>query len=176
MYTKRQKVNIDDTRFIFTTNFSGDPSRDRFGSSTRRVNVVIPTQELADQLSAMGVNVKQTHPNPERTYDEPYVPTLYVPVNVNMDSKWPPRVYWVTTAGKRLLCNANTVGQLDFIRVKNVCVQANLVEKRNSPGEYSLYADVMYVEQDADADPYAERYAKYDMPAVEPTEGPDLPF
>lgn len=24
MYTKRQKVNIDDTRFIFTTNFSGD--------------------------------------------------------------------------------------------------------------------------------------------------------
>ena len=64
MYTKRQKVNIDDTRFIFTTNFSGDPSRDRFGSSTRRVNVVIPTQELADQLSAMGVNVKQTHPNP----------------------------------------------------------------------------------------------------------------
>ena len=151
MYTKRQKVNIDDTRFIFTTNFSGDPSRDRFGSSTRRVNVVIPTQELADQLSAMGVNV-------------------------NMDSKWPPRVYWVTTAGKRLLCNANTVGQLDFIRVKNVCVQANLVEKRNFPGEYSLYADVMYVEQDADADPYAERYAKYDMPAVEPTEGPDLPF
>ena len=176
MYTKRQKVNIDDTRFIFTTNFSGDLSRDRFGSSPRRVNVVIPTQELADQLSAMGVNVKQTHPNPERTYDEPYVPTLYVPVNVNMDSKWPPRVYWVTTAGKRLLCNADTVGQLDFIRVKNVCVQANLAEKRNFPGEYSLYADVMYVEQDADADPYAERYAKYDMPAVEPTEGPDLPF
>ena len=70
---------------------------------------------------------------PERTYDEPYVPTLYVPVNVNMDSKWPPRVYWVTTAGKRLLCNADTVGQLDFIRVKNVCVQANLVEKRNFP-------------------------------------------
>ena len=26
MYTKRQKVNIDDTRFIFTTNFSGDPA------------------------------------------------------------------------------------------------------------------------------------------------------
>ena len=46
MYTKRQKVNIDDTRFIFTTNFSGDPERDRFGSDQRRVNVVIPTEEL----------------------------------------------------------------------------------------------------------------------------------
>ena len=50
MYTKRQKVNIDDTRFIFTTNFSGDPERDRFGSDQRRVNVVIPTEELAQHL------------------------------------------------------------------------------------------------------------------------------
>ena len=55
MYTKRQKVNIDDTRFIFTTNFSGDPSRDRFGSDKRRVNVVIPNQELVDHLLSLGV-------------------------------------------------------------------------------------------------------------------------
>lgn len=179
MYTKCQKVNIDDTRFIYATNFSGDPSRDRFGSDKRRVNVVIPTQEQADYLVSLGVKVKQTKPNPERTYDEPYVPTLYVPVNVNMDSKWPPRVYWITTAGKRLLCDADTVGQLDFIRVKNVCLQANLVEKRNAPGEYSLYADVMYVEQDADADPYAERYARYATPEAdmaEPDDPNDMPY
>ena len=68
MYTKRQKVNIDDTRFIFTTNFSGDPERDRFGSDQRRVNVVIPTEELAQHLLDLGVKVKQTKPNPERTY------------------------------------------------------------------------------------------------------------
>ena len=81
--------------------------------------------------------------------------------------------------GKRLLCDADTVGQLDFIRVKNVCLQANLVEKRNAPGEYSLYADVMYVEQDADADPYAERYARYAAPEAvmaEPDEPNDTPF
>ena len=122
MYTKRQKVNIDDTRFIFTTNFSGDPERDRFGSDQRRVNVVIPTEELAQHLLDLGVKVKQTKPNPERTYDEPFVPTLYVPVNIKMDSKWPPHIYWVTTAGKRLLCNEDTISQLDFIRVKNVCL------------------------------------------------------
>ena len=57
MYTKRQKVNIDDTRFIFTTNFSGDPSRDRFGSDKRRVNVVIPTMELVNHLMDLGVKV-----------------------------------------------------------------------------------------------------------------------
>ena len=170
MYTKRQKVNIDDTRFIFTTNFSGDPERDRFGSDQRRVNVVIPTEELAQHLLDLGVKVKQTKPNPERTYDEPFVPMLYVPVNIKMDSKWPPHIYWVPTACKRLLCNEDTISQLDFIRVKNVCLQANLVEKRNFPGEYSLYADVMYVEQDADADPYAERYAQYAEPA------PEVPF
>ena len=101
MYTKRQKVNIDDTRFIFTTNFSGDPERDRFGSDQRRVNVVIPTEELAQHLLDLGVKVKQTKPNPERTYDEPFVPTLYVPVNIKMDSKWPPHVYWITLQGKR---------------------------------------------------------------------------
>lgn len=89
MYTKRQKVNIDDTRFIFTTNFSGDPSRDRFGSDKRRVNVVIPTMELVNHLMDLGVKVRQTNPNPERTYDEPFVPTYFVPVTINMDSKWP---------------------------------------------------------------------------------------
>lgn len=172
MFTKRQKVNIDDTRFIFTTNFSGDPSRDRFGSDARRVNVVIPSQELVDHLIALGVKVKQTKPNPEYTYDEPYVPTSYVPIAINMKSQWPPHVYWITTTGKRLLCDIDTIGQLDYIRVKNVCVQANLVEKRNSPGEYSLYADVMYVEQDADPDPYAERYARYAASAP----GVDMPF
>lgn len=177
MYNKRQKVNIDDTRFIFQTNFSGDPARDRFGSTTRRVNVVVPTNELAQMLNDMGVKVKETRPNPERTYDEPFVPTYFVPVTINMDSKWPPHVYWITTAGKRLLCNADSIGQLDYIRVKNVCVQANLVEKRNFPGEYSLYADVMYVEQDDDRDPYAERYARYNSgDNAEPAAEADLPF
>ena len=51
----KAKVNIDNTRFIFDTNFSGDPNRDRYGSSRRRVNVVVPTQEQAQQLIDMGV-------------------------------------------------------------------------------------------------------------------------
>lgn len=80
----KAKVNIDNTRFIFDTNFSGDPNRDRYGSSRRRVNVVIPTEEQARQLIEMGLNVKQTKPNPNYIYDEPFVPTFYVPVTVNM--------------------------------------------------------------------------------------------
>lgn len=127
----KAKVNIDNTRFIFDTNFSGDPNRDRYGSSRRRVNVVIPTKEQAQQLIEMGLNVKQTKPNPNYTYDEPFVPTFYVPVTVNMDSKWPPQVFWITTTGRKVACNAENIGQLDYIRVKNVNLQANLYENRN---------------------------------------------
>ena len=169
----KAKININNTRFIFNTNFSGDPSRDRFGSARRRANVIIPTEEQAQQLMDMGVNVKQTHPNPERTYDDPFVPTYYVPVTVNMDSKWPPQVFWITTTGRKVSCNAENIGQLDFIRVKNVNLQANLYENSNHPGQFTLYADILYVEQDADADPYAAQYAQRDTESNDPTE---LPF
>ena len=130
MYTKRQKVNIDDTRFIYATNFSGDPSRDRFGSDKRRVNVVIPTQEQADYLVSLGVKVKQTKPNPERTYDEPFVPTYFAPVTINMESKWPPHVYWITTtdrstrfySGQECLRSGQSRGEAQHSgRVQPVC-------------------------------------------------------
>lgn len=104
------------------------------------------------------------------------MPTYFVPVNVNMESKWPPHVYWVTTTGKKLLCDIDMIGQLDYIRVKNVNCLCNLVEKRNNPGEFSLYADVMYVEQDVDSDPYAARYAAPEVNMAEPATGNDLPF
>lgn len=170
----KAKVNIDNTRFIFDTNFSGDPNRDRYGSSRRRVNVVIPTEEQAQQLIEMGLNVKQTKPNPNCIYDEPFVPTFYVPVTVNMDSKWPPQVFWITTTGRKVACNAENIGQLDYIRVKNVNLQANLYENRNNPGQYTLYADILYVEQDADADPYAAKYEQRET--AEPNDPNDLPY
>lgn len=170
----KAKVNIDNTRFIFDTNFSGDPNRDRYGSSRRHVNVVIPTEEQAQQLIEMGLNVKQTKPNPNYIYDEPFVPTFYVPVTVNMDSKWPPQVFWITTTGRKVACNAENIGQLDYIRVKNVNLQANLYENRNNPGQYTLYADILYVEQDADADPYAAKYEQREM--AEPNDPNDLPY
>lgn len=170
----KAKVNIDNTRFIFDTNFSGDPNRDCYGSSRRRVNVVIPTEEQAQQLIEMGLNLKQTKPNPNYTYDEPFVPTFYVPVTVNMDSKWPPQVFWITTTGRKVACNAENIGQLDYIRVKNVNLQANLYENRNNPGQYTLYADILYVEQDADADPYAAKYEQREM--AEPNDPNDMPF
>lgn len=71
----KAKVNIDNTRFIFDTNFSGDPNRDRYGSSRRRVNVVIPTEEQAQQLIEMGLNVS----GPSRTPTTPTMSRSYRP-------------------------------------------------------------------------------------------------
>lgn len=162
--TKSVFVNIDQTNFIFSTNFSGDPSRDRFNSPKRKVNVIIPTKEQADEIAALGVNVKVTRPNPNRTYDGEYIPKYYVKVGINMDLTKPPKIVWVTPTGAKVECTKENVGNLDYIRVKNVNCMAKVVKKKNVPG-YSLYAHVMYVEQSVDYDPYAHLYA--DVPSTD---------
>lgn len=175
----RQKVNIDNTRFIFTTNFSGDPTRDRFGSDKRRFNIVIPTAQQAQELFEKGVNVKATRFNPDYDVEGEWEPTYFVPVNVNMDTQWPPHVYWITPDGNRISCDKDIIGQLDYIRVRNVMCQANLVEKRNTPGEYTLYADVLYVEQAENPDPYWEHYSHSSSEGKvsdADQQVPDLPF
>lgn len=144
MINKRQKVSIENTRFIFTTNFSGDPSRDRFGSNKRRVNLVL-TEDMAHHLMDMGVTVKQTRPNPEKTYDESFLPTYFVPVNVNMESKWPPHVYWVTTTGKKLLCDIQENLYADFSnQLKNLARKARLEAVHTENMEYNPAAAKEY--------------------------------
>lgn len=170
-------VQIDNTHPIFMTNFSGNPERDHFGSNIRRVNLVIPNEQQAQDLIAMGVNVRQTRPNPNKVYDGEFVPTFFVPVTINLESKWPPKIYWVTPNGQCNECSPEMVGQLDYIRIRNVNCQANMVEKRNKPGEYTLYARIMYVEQDVDLDPYYTRYhqSTHVAQASQP-DNADLPF
>ena len=63
-------VSIENTRFIFETNFSGDPRRDKYGSDKRYANIVIP-EELANELSDEGFNVKCTNPKDDE-YEKTY--------------------------------------------------------------------------------------------------------
>lgn len=175
MFNRNSIVNIDDTKFIYQTNFSGDPTRDRFGSNRRYFNIIIPSKEQADDLVAHGISVRQTQPNPNKTYDGEFIPTYFVRVTVNMESKWPPKVYWITPKGQRIQCTADMIGQLDYIRIKNVCCQAKMAEKRNDPGKYSLYADIVYVEQDVEYDPYYKRY-NHPVDAPTPNTEDETPF
>ena len=178
MYTQEQ-FNFDDTRFIFTTNFSGDPKRDNFGDTRRKVNIIIPSEELAKSLTKAGVKVNQTKPG---KYDDPndFVPEFYTTVIIQFRKrdgqavKYPPSVYLVPGVGcEPVKMTEETIGALDEIRVKNVNCIATVREYTKTDGTlgHNLQTKVMYVEQDMDQDPYAARYARKDE--LDPESVPD---
>lgn len=150
-------VSIEDTRFIFTTNFAGDPDRDTFGSDRRQCNIVIPDPQLADDLAREGFNVKETRPRPGE--EEGFVPDYFVKVSMNYDSKWPPRIYLVSGDNEPRLLDEDSVGALDDMRVENVNVVLNKYYNERVR-KYSLYVKTMYVEQRLEDDPFAARYAR----------------
>lgn len=150
-------ITIEDAKFIFTTNFAGDPSRDRFGSDARKANITIPDIRQAKELIDAGFNVRRTEPKPDE--EEGFVPEYFVSVKVNYDTTWPPKIYLVSGDAEPRLLDETTVGLIDACRVKNVCAVLN---PYHSPtARYgSLYVRTMYVEQDVESDPFASRYAR----------------
>ena len=163
----QERFNFDDTRFIFMTNFSGDPKRDNWGDTRRKVELIIPSEAQAKELTKAGLKVRQTKPG---KYDDPeeFVPEYHITVLVQYRKrdgepvKYPPAVYLVTPGADPIKMTEETVGQLDHIRVKNVnCVATvrDYVDRDGNPGR-NLQTRTMYVEQDMDDDPYADRYRR----------------
>lgn len=146
-------ITIENTRFIFDTHFSGDPNLDRFRSTQRYANLVIPDINLARQMIDMGCNVKLTRPNEGE--EEGFEPRYFVRVVVNYESEWPPKVYLVSGDAEPVMMNGDTIGMLDKMWIKNVNVQLNLHPWTDG---ISLYVKTMYVEQSLEDDPFAARY------------------
>ena len=160
-------ITIENTRFIFTTNFSGDPERDAYGDDSRKANIIIPTKEQADDLAEQGFNVKCT--SPKSGEEEGFIPTYFIAVRVNYDSEWPPKIYLVSGNAEPRLLDESTISTLDKIYVTNVNTVLNpYYSERNKT--WSLYVKTMYVEQDIDDDPFAARYRKSN------NEEEELPF
>lgn len=157
-------IAIENTKFIFRTNFSGDPERDTFGSDARKGNIIIPDADLAEELIAAGFNVKKTKPKPG--YEEDFVPEYFVAIGVNYDSKWPPKVWLVSGDAEPVLLDAESVGMIDMCRVRNVDVVLNPYQNDRT-GRKSLYVRTMYVTQDLDDDPFASKYLRRDDAAYE---------
>ena len=153
-------IAVDDTNFIFATNFAGNPNNDRFGDGRRKANLLIPNPEQARELAEAGFNVRQTRP---RDDDDPaeFTPKSFVQVLLtyrmrNGESvKYPPKVYLVVDDREPVLLDEESVACIDQIRVKNVNVILNPHEHDKG---VNLYIRTMYVEQDLDDDPYAARY------------------
>lgn len=157
MDRKSKIITIENTRFIFATNFSGDPERDTYGDDSRKANIIIPTKEQADDLAEQGFNVKRTSPKPGE--EEGFVPAYFIAVRVNYNSEWPPKIYLVSGNSEPRLLDESTISTLDKIYVTNVNAVLNpYYSERNKT--WSLYVKTMYVEQDVDDDPFVARYRK----------------
>lgn len=156
---ERRLISLENTNFIFRTNFSGDPERDSFGSDARRANIIIPDHMLARELIDEGFNVKATKPKPGE--EEDFVPTYFVAVKVNYDTDWPPKIYLVSGNSQPVLLDKETIEEIDKCYVLNVNAILNPYENART-GAKSLYVRTMYVEQDIEDDPFAHRYARID--------------
>lgn len=163
-------VIIENTKFIFDTNFSGDPKRDKFGSTQRKGNLVIPDIELARELIDEGYNVKLTRPREGE--EEGFVPRYFVSIKANYDSQWPPRIYLMAENGETLL-DAESVSNIDYMWIDKVNVVLNRYE---GPNGKSLYVKSMEVFQKIDEDPISMRHAARNDTSYGADEEDAIPF
>lgn len=148
-------VIVENGKFIFDTNFAGDPKKDRFGSDERKANLVIPDIDLARELIDDGFNIRLTKPRVGE--EEGFVPRYFVKVKLNYKSTWPPKVYLVTDEDKSVLLDEESVACLDDIWVDRVNAVLNSYE---GPNGKSLYVKSMEVYQKVDDDPISAKYRR----------------
>ena len=112
-----------------------------------------------------GFKVRETRPRPD---DDPqsFIPEYFVTgvlmyrTRGGSPVKYPPKVYLVSGDSEPVLLDEESVACIDHMRVKNVDVILNPYEYDPVNHQMSLYIRTMYVEQDLDDDPYAERYRR----------------
>ena len=159
-------VIVENGKFIFDTNFAGDPKKDRFGSDERKATLVIPDIDLTRELIDDGFNVRLTKPRVGE--EEGFVPRYFVKVKLNYKSTWPPKVYLVTDEDKSVLLDEESVACLDDIWVDRVNAVLNRYE---GPNGKSLYVKSMEVYQKVDDDPISAKYRRQNRDEEE-----EIPF
>lgn len=115
---------------IHFKNFSGEPGK--FNPPGKRTFALRLAEVEADRLEAEGWNIKRRPPREEG--DEWFI---YTNINVNMDSKWPPRIkmapgHWeddeIVLDAPLSDLNGDTVGILDNLRIIDCSLTVNGVE------------------------------------------------
>lgn len=107
----RGVLEIEDARIIYR-NFAGVGSKfNREGD--RNFAVIIPNQEIADELTEAGWNVKIKPPREE--YDEPF---MFLPVKIKFNNRGP--AAYVVSGDSVTRLNEDTIGMLDEIDIASV--------------------------------------------------------
>ena len=120
---ERRLISIENTNFIWRTNFSGDPERDSFGNDSRQANIIIPDRGMALDMLDAGFNVKSTKPKPGE--EEGFEPTYFVSIKVNYDARRAPKIYLVSGDADPVLLDEDSIDILDAVYVLNVNVVLN---------------------------------------------------
>ena len=153
-YAPKGILQIDDARIIYR-NFAGIGSKfNREGD--RNFAVIIPNQEIADELIEAGWNVKIKPPR-----DDQDMPFMYLPVKIKFNDRGP-NVYLVT-GDRRNPLNEETIGCIDDIDISSVNLDIRPYDwEVNGKAGRTAYLQAMEVIQEIDR--FAARYAEEEHP------------
>lgn len=147
-------LQIDDARIIYR-NFRGEGGKfNREGD--RNFAVVIPKQELADELLNRGWNVKIKPPK-----DEEDSPFMYLPVKVKFNDRGP-QVY-LRTGDRVNRLDEETISVLDDIDIRSVDLDIRPYDW-DVNGKSGRTAYLQSIEIIQEIDRFAARYAEEEHP------------
>lgn len=153
-YAPRDILQIDDARIIYR-NFSGKPDKyNREGD--RNFAVLIPDEDIANELSDRGWNVKIKPPR-----EDGDTPFMFLPVKVKFNDRGP-AVYLKTGRVQNRL-SEETISCLDSIDIMTVDLDIRPFDwEVNGKTGRTAYLQAIKVTQNVDR--FAERFAEEESP------------
>ena len=151
-FTPNRILEIDDARLVFR-NFRGEGSKyNREGD--RNFSIVIPNDDIANELIDAGFNVKIKPP-----MEEGEAPFMHLKVKVNFNDRGP--IVWLVSGGRRVRLDEDTVRCLDSIDIRSVNLDIQRGKEAweiNGQSGYAAYLRSIEVIQDIDR--FSARFAE----------------
>ena len=153
-FAPRGILQIDDARIIFR-NFRGEGSKfNREGD--RNFAVVIPSEELSDELIEAGWNVKIRAPREDG--EEPF---RYLPVKIKFNERGP--IAYLKTGANVVRLSEDSIACLDEIDILSVDMDIRPYDWEVS-GNTGRTAYIQSIHVTQEVDRFAARYAEEEYP------------
>jgi len=147
-----EPIELQDAKLIYP-NFTG-AANELNKAGERNANVLIDDL-LAAQLAAIGWNIRIG-----KSSDPDVMPGKFIKFNINMNAKYPPRL-WLISGGRRPeLMAPEEFNILDYARFKSVSLRINHHIWQEKPQRISGYLEEGFFE--LLPDPLRERYFSID--------------